>query len=954
MLAQTQKQLEGHFQGLSRERAGLGYPVYAFEHGLDLEAIDALRKALCAELVRIGYPKPDHWLLWTIVAAEVGYTYDGDEYWDSFETEIPRWVSYGSRETVRGWFRDFTKRFNGIQPTGRWAEHFSIIAWPITHSILPQYLQSQFARHLYDLRHELAANDDASADELGNVLGERYYGNSSRFENFLQQTALTARLVLALRDEDVQGSVTPIYRPTLARIVEDLERKGASRGYLRDARHVLRNARLRVRAGLAGPAQRDPQQSSNVVLTIPPGIKLVGRRTADDSWTLAAALPDFPALMKQIDIALPALDKARIRFSDKPEIWMPGRALLSYSDSHHALQVLPNPLSDSIIQFQEPAGPVAALAPQLTILSRPPWLLRVDADGIARQMLGNHIRTGEDYLIATTTAIAPDIASAISLNEASSRTGGAFLYRMLTPRSISYSYIQALTKLGLGYALQVKVAPIGLVPRWDEAKACSVWLPNEEILLRLSADFPVAEFIITIDGVAKTRLSAPEGTIISLGHLGLGRHTVEIAATAAKSSADDKAIRSISPETIFIEVRAPVPWRNNVKAQTGLRLILEPADTSLDDLLEKRASLSLQGPAGRSAAVEARLYDTSGHITETSDIGRLDLPSNDTALARIIERLAKEPLSEKIQSAPRVELAFVVDELGAIGHVFPHPIPPLRWKLTREGPTHKIRLVDEAGAAPNISVSRYPLAAPDRRESESVEACLQGLEVKPPGSLFSATHDGRFYAAFASVPPAGKLSTFLDLSAQIALAVPGDSAAGIMRLLAILRIWRRARPLGALAVIRKARVLETIEKQVERLACGARWSDKAQRYRQGEGRLENLQGEVGGSPGFASRMRTTHWTWHSDNIRARSEFYRLAKTYGVSSDKGISDLALQLAFHPASVRLNDPKKGKADFEMLGRQGQLARGAYFAKLTSDLRFIEASKADSMPKKEIAAC
>jgi hypothetical protein len=941
MLSQKHQQLEGHFNELSRERAGLGYPVYAFEHGLDLEDIDVLRKALCAELVRIGYPKRDHWLLWTIVAAEVGYTYDGDEYWDSFETE-----------TVRGWFRDFTKRFNGIQPTGRWAEHFSIIAWPITHSILPQYLQSQFARHLYDLRHELAANDDTSADELGQVLGARYYGNSSRFENFLQQTALTARLVLALRDEDVQGSVTPIYRPTLARIVTDLERKGSSRGYLRDARNVLRNARLCVRSGLTGSAQRDPFQSPGAA----PAIKLVGRRLPDASWTLAAALPDFPTLMKQSDIPASALDKIRFRFFDKPEIWMPSCALLSYSDSHHALQSLPNPLSDSVIQFQEMAGPVATLAPQLTILSRPPWLLRIHADGIARQMLGNHIRTGEDYLIATTTPIAADVASAISLNEAPSRTGGAFLYRMLTPRSISVPYIQALSKLGLGYALQVKVTPAGLVPRWDEAAACSVWLPNEEILLRLSADFPVVEFVVTIDGEAKTRLSAQasEGTIISLGQLVLGRHSVEIAATAAKASTADNAIRSVSPETIFIEVRAPVPWRNNFKAQTGLRLVLEPPDASFDDLLEKRASLSLHGPTARSAVVEARLYDASGHIAETSEIGRLDLPSTDTAMAYLVQRLAKEPLSEKIQSAPRVELAFVVDELGVVAHAFPHAVPPLRWKLSRDGVSHKMRLVDEAGAAASLSVSRYSLAVPDRRENENVEACLQGLEVKPPGSLFTARYDGRFYSAFASVPPPGKLSTFLDLSAQVALAVPGDSAGHIMRLLAILRIWRRAKPLGTLAAIRKVGVLKTIERQVERLACGARWSDKACRYRRGEGSLESLQAEVGGSPGFASRMRTTAWTWHSDNARARSEFCRLAKTYGISSDKGMCDLALYLAFHPSSIRVSDPQKGRAVFEQLGTKGHLARGAYFAKLTSDLRFMEDAKAEPVVTEGVASC
>ena len=223
MLSQTHDQLEGHFRELSRGRAPLGYPVYAFEHNLEAPQVDALRTALCDDLARRQRLDRAHWLLWTVVAAEIGYTYDGDEYWHSFKSEVPPWVpSIPNKEVVRGWFRDFTRTFNGFQPTGRWADHFSIIAWPITHSILPKYLQSHFAKHLYDLRHELAAKQGATVDQLGHLLGDGYHGYSSRFENFLQQTALTARLVLALRDEDVHDTVTPIYRPTLARIVRDL------------------------------------------------------------------------------------------------------------------------------------------------------------------------------------------------------------------------------------------------------------------------------------------------------------------------------------------------------------------------------------------------------------------------------------------------------------------------------------------------------------------------------------------------------------------------------------------------------------------------------------------------------------------------------------------------------------------------------------------------------------
>ena len=944
MLTQTHDQLEGHFNGLSRERIPLGYPVYAFEHGLESEQVQSLRKALCDDLVQTRRLKREHWLLWTVVAAEIGYTYDGDEYWYSFESEVPQWISLGSREAVRGWFHDFIHHFSGFQPTGRWAEHFSIIAWPITHSILPRYLQAQFARHLYDLRHDLAAREGASVDELGHLLGERYHGASSRFENFLQQTALTARLVLALRDEDVQDAVTPIYRPTLARIVRDLEQKASSRTYLKDARHVLRDARMQAHAGLAG---RAPSTSSRAVSqsgATPPGIKLVARRAEDDSWTVGAALPDFSAVISGAGLAPARLDKARFQFVDRPESWMPGRGLLSYSNSNHALSALPNDLTEPVIRFRQPADKMNALRPYLTIPSRPPWLLRIHSDGIARQVLGNHVRTGEDYLVATSAPVVPEVANALFLHPSASRTSGALLYTLRVPRAVPPAFIQALQNLSFGYALRARVRPFGLVPRWDEPNDCSVWLVNEEIILHLSADFHVTEFTLSINGAGRTHLPMGEGqeALVSLGLLAPGRYAIEITATAKKNAVGANAMRLIAPETIGLEVRAPAAWQNDTTARTGLRTVLQPPDASFDDLVERRASLVLHGPPGRTATIEARLYDVGGHVTSSAEIGRLEVPSNEGAVARAVEKLSKEPLSERIQSAPRVDIAFLVDELGVATVSFPHKVVPLRWKLNAGAGGNTIRLVDETGAAGSVSISRYDMATPDRRVEVAWNVCTQSVAVSPPGSLFVAHANGKMFAAFASVPPQGKLSDFSLLVPPAVLEAP-SSPRSILRWLAILRMWRLGRPLGALAAIRKKSVLNVIEARIEQLVCGDRWAEKSQRYRKNGGRLEDLQRDVGGSAGFSSRMRTTEWTWHSDRAHACAEFFRLANTYRVSSDRQLCDLALRLAFDPGSIRLNDPKQGARDFEELAKLQILARGAYFAKLASDLRFQQTQAA-----------
>jgi len=238
---------------------------------------------------------------------------------------MPEWSRFGSRETIRQWFRTFASDFAGFSPQGRWAEHFSIIAWPITHSILPLYLQYHFAQHLYDLRYELARRDDIGIEQLGEFLRERYQGYSSRFGNFLEQAELTSRLVLALRDDDVQDTVAPVSRATLSRIVSDLEIHRSARDYLSTARRILREARLRGSVRLVGGSAGHPGTAAGIGGG---GLKLVARRSSAGSWRLGITLPDFAGQLRLSGAKAGALDATRVRLSDRLETWASPAVLL--------------------------------------------------------------------------------------------------------------------------------------------------------------------------------------------------------------------------------------------------------------------------------------------------------------------------------------------------------------------------------------------------------------------------------------------------------------------------------------------------------------------------------------------------------------------------------------------------------------------------------------------------
>jgi hypothetical protein len=166
-----QKNLEGHFSSLAARRAASGLPLFALEHGLGSADLEDIRTQLLARL-RSGARLYPHWLVWAVYATERGYHYAGDEYWRSFEEHTPSWDSR-DRYKLIPWFTKFQESYHGVVPTGPWAGHFRIIAWPITHAVLPRYLQTQLARTLYDLRYLLAGISHRDPAAIGHMLALR-------------------------------------------------------------------------------------------------------------------------------------------------------------------------------------------------------------------------------------------------------------------------------------------------------------------------------------------------------------------------------------------------------------------------------------------------------------------------------------------------------------------------------------------------------------------------------------------------------------------------------------------------------------------------------------------------------------------------------------------------------------------------------------------------------------
>jgi hypothetical protein len=236
-LDQWQERLERHFTELAARRADSGFPLFALEHDLTHDEIEDIDRQLCSR-IRAGLPLQPHWLVWVVFATERGYDYDGGEYWQSLEQRTVHW-DLSQRRQLRAWFKRFQQTYHGVTPSGPWAEWFSIIAWPITHAILPKYLQWQFAKALYDLRYRLARLDALTPAEVGRLLAENTWDASSRFRELLEQQELVGRIVLALlSDRRVEGE-SPIYQETLDRLVSDLEKVQSAGEWLKETRRYV-------------------------------------------------------------------------------------------------------------------------------------------------------------------------------------------------------------------------------------------------------------------------------------------------------------------------------------------------------------------------------------------------------------------------------------------------------------------------------------------------------------------------------------------------------------------------------------------------------------------------------------------------------------------------------------------------------------------------------------------
>lgn len=929
-LDSLQSSLDQHFRDLARSRASSGLPLFAFEHGLDASQIEELSVHLRA-LLASGGRISNHWLLWVVYAAEFGYGYTGEEYWHSFEEQTPGWELH-HRYALRDWFRKFQSTYHGVEPSGPWAENFSLIAWPITHAILPKYLQYQFAWTIYQNRFRLASLSALDPRTVGRLLANYTDDSSTRFQQFLQQEELTGRILLGLLGADASDESGPIHPPTLQRIVADLDAIRAT-ARLNEVRTVLAKFKG-IGRGSGLPSSRvesptrDQRSDAPANLDIRPRLFL--RHSGGGNWAVGLAVPNLSpvaALKSELGAFLRATRSRIAGGADiKPAGWVlssnrvaivkswpePGTPLLQFEKSHAALDAL--------------------LKSDFAMTAESLWLFRVGPDGIAMQIVSRTVRPGTEYVVLATTALPSfDGLSTACAIECSGISG----CRLSLPSSLSSEQVKLLTNAGLQVAKTISVWPAGLPCRGWDGEGQSEWLTTEEPCLGIVHDHPVSTFLVRLNGATVGVVNAPAPGVpsfIRLNPLRAGRHRLTVVATRQGSIAD---ITQKAPTDGFLDVivREPEPWVPGVSAHSGLIVTVDPHDADLEDFWTGKADISVIGPESHQVTCVLALERPSGEEIFSSQIAvNMPLPLTPEGWRKKFESFIEREKAKtwRYPEASVGRLRIQGGELGEFVLQFHRDVQPLRWLTRRADGKVLLKLADDTGLEQPAQCESFSMSRPTAAIPGDAAKFQAELELEPPGALYVARNGSHTSAVIVShdvtqegLRGLGVSPTFEDIA---------NGSLSLRNAIIALDMWSSAHHAGPLAEIRRKQVTRGLTDAIFARVCGKHWTSAERTFLeapQAGSSADALQHKVCALGGFGAVIKRDFAKFL--NSDATNWYAELCKRYDVCKNRTLCEFAIRLAFEPRKMSRTYGSKLDELAKEAASNPEVVRGARFGAL-----------------------
>jgi len=937
----TESSLRAHFTGLKQAKAerAMGDPVFALEHCLDAEQVVQLASSLSSSLRSDRRLTDRYWVSWVVHAAEQGYAFNGQEYWDSFAQRTQGWNTFGDRALLRDWFARFQRKYNGVCPRGRWSAHYRYISWPVTHALLPRDLQVQLAESIYNARFNLDIAPGLDPEDLGALIARYTYGGSSRYEGFLQQQDLVGRIVRALLQEDSEEQAS-LYRPTLDRITHDLTLMGHAREWMQEARSLYSSASIRMSAGqrryIDSPTDQEPSSpplSEEPILLTP---HLMMRMVAHRRWNIYLEPPSFQAFCARFPEFRPHVERARYRIEGHGDSAIPSLGLLKGQPLERILTKWPAD-HQVLLRFEPPLGDFDHFVARECKL--PPaalWLFRFRAGDIADFSPGLMVRPGNSYIV-----LSNELQRLHQLGErVHVACEGIFGVELILPAKVGREQQRAVAAAGLVMRQTVTVTPIGLSPRRWTGNGEGEWLTTEHPCFLLEHDHEFSAFAIRLNNSPETIIPcvSDEPSYVLVERLPAGVHKLTIATYDGVSDHAHPYGRSNANCDINLSVRSPATWTPGILCHEAFVTNVSPLEPTLDDFLSGRLDLHVEGDRARKVTCSLILMDAAGAELHREILLKPHLlPITTATWSQALNKFLKQQTGDhELSAASSGCLCIESEDLGEHRIRLTTQCEPLRWAIRNMQGHINLRLINE-GVESGFEVRRYTFRMPLIANVEPIDDLLLGIDITQMGGLFSVTAPDISQSVIVDVPEAR--SGFSALRASIDVQSL-QSAQDPALLMSAHKQWRRARACNTSARFKQNQVVRAIHRRLLSITCGEIWTSLEDQLieRPTASAWERLDQAVGPRQWFNYGVSLSRvWLTDQPDERALEEKYvSISNAYHVSDQAHAARIFWLIANRP-----QDLEDDVLDWDALLRvsnSGTMIRGARLMYLCKDLNRV----------------
>lgn len=710
--------LKNHFDSLLEQRVESQQPIFALEHNLtDLE-LNKLKQDIRRHLMSFK-PSQFDWLPWVVYSTEVGYEFDGNEYWHSFDTKTPGWQQRGNRHFIRGCFKQFVDSYNGFKPSGTWANHFNIIAYPITHAILPKDLQYQLSRVLYNLRSYINRTLIQSPLLLGKKIAENSYYETKRFQRFAQSYDLIGLIAREILTVDEKGSDNVILTSAFKRIINDLRETSEAREWLDETRSVLKNKTI---------------TKGRNVRTLVPNLKL--RQKEKGKWDVFIEIPDLKPLADRSQEIEKFLTSSRPKITGHlGEKRLARTYLVGHSSFQKQLETVPNN-KDQLLNFRrELPKELEDFFKRDFVLNLPQYsIFNIQGNGFAEQHESRIVHPDDRYIILSSESIDDNIL----LNKLESSCKNVYLYSLCSEKLTSWENQESLDQLDLEVETEFDLISVGIIPTsWDQGYKVE-YLDGEtpQFTLKIKQSWTAVKILLEdFDELIINNDTDSESLYFCLPPLSTGLYKLSY----SLQNEPEGIFQTLGELSILVKDRNI--WQSGTTTQNALLLLSDPPKPTFEDLFDGKVSFEVICPENSvNVSLQLLSNDLSAKAFVDQEITSVVLPREVEILNEKIAEFVEDPkLTENAESAYLCRLNFKSEELGSVPFDFKRGFHPIRWEIKYDNSRQIIlNLSEEAFGDDETQICIYDFETPDQATELSYLNYFPDYRVPETGGLFVA------------------------------------------------------------------------------------------------------------------------------------------------------------------------------------------------------------------------